>query len=640
MSGIFGDGFSKDTAGWKPDPSHRGTYNILSTCFVTLGLCIWTAIHLNIPEYRGSWRRQVWRKLGWMVLGFIAPELVAFTAFQQYRAAKGLTESMKFHFPVPVDRKRTRQKEGTELDVEFTCNSSTPTIHKRRHPWTMIHSYFAVMGGFAVQISDEELNFFPLKADGKERHKRLSLSPDALLYLEEHLPGIVPDLSRSFIEDKSKGSILAKSIVCFQAIWFCIQCLSRVAQGLAVSLLELNTFGHAICTVLIYSLWWNKPLDIEEPEVIMINPKDDKFCMIIAHMCKVSKVDPHPPYREDRTRFHLTIDTISAVRQKKPYPDVWAIFRRTAQAFDRLWDSLVSDRQPSVDLYLTISLSPHLTPSSLSTPLFTTTPILIPLSKSHRGSYTSPGLLTVTLTPGIDLHTLGPLPHRPHISIPPLDLRRWTLSQLAHIHIPSKPHPDSLHSRLRNFPRFTGVSNEWPLYIGLGLSGFIYGGLHCLAWSADFPTRAERVLWRLSSVTVTSTGGLVAVVFTWELFSPFWKGDPLGGFWMAASMLLFGAGVVERWYTCKSGRGERGKWGLVRGFGRGVVGVPLAVVAYGPGVVSFGLKFAFDLVVPVLVVLYVVARVYLVVESFINLSHLPESAYEVPRWSLYVPHIG
>jgi hypothetical protein len=33
-------------------------------------------------------------------------------------------------------------------------------------------------------------------------------------------------------------------------------------------LLELNTFGHAICTLLIYLLWWDKPLDVEQPTLI------------------------------------------------------------------------------------------------------------------------------------------------------------------------------------------------------------------------------------------------------------------------------------------------------------------------------------------------------------------------------------
>lgn len=113
MSRIFGDGFARHDTGWKPVPSHRGTYNILSTCFVTLGLCIWTMIHLNIPEYRASWRRQVWRKLGWMALGFIAPELVAFTAFQQHTAARSLTRQMRIHFPIDYKRKPVKSQGGS-----------------------------------------------------------------------------------------------------------------------------------------------------------------------------------------------------------------------------------------------------------------------------------------------------------------------------------------------------------------------------------------------------------------------------------------------------------------------------------------------------------------------------------------------
>ncbi|KAK0753677.1 hypothetical protein B0T18DRAFT_484350 [Schizothecium vesticola] len=34
---------------------------------------------------------------------------------------------------------------------------------------------------------------------------------------------------------------------------------------MTTSLLELNTLAHALCALALYSLWWNKPLDIEEP---------------------------------------------------------------------------------------------------------------------------------------------------------------------------------------------------------------------------------------------------------------------------------------------------------------------------------------------------------------------------------------
>ena len=35
-----------------------------------------------------------------------------------------------------------------------------------------------------------------------------------------------------------------------------------------VSLLELNTLAYALCAFLTYLLWWEKPLDIEEPLLV------------------------------------------------------------------------------------------------------------------------------------------------------------------------------------------------------------------------------------------------------------------------------------------------------------------------------------------------------------------------------------
>lgn len=52
------------------------------------------------------------------------------------------------------------------------------------------------------------------------------------------------------------------------------------------------------------------------------------------------------------------------------------------------------------------------------------------------------------------------------------------------------------------------------------------------------------------------------------------------------------------------------------------------------------LRFVFDLATCCFIPLYFLARGYLVVVSFINLSHLSDSAYSLPSWSRYVPHIG
>lgn len=39
-------------------------------------------------------------------------------------------------------------------------------------------------------------------------------------------------------------------------------------QRIPISLLELNTFGHAVCALLIYLLWWEKPFEVDYPTVI------------------------------------------------------------------------------------------------------------------------------------------------------------------------------------------------------------------------------------------------------------------------------------------------------------------------------------------------------------------------------------
>lgn len=52
------------------------------------------------------------------------------------------------------------------------------------------------------------------------------------------------------------------------------------------------------------------------------------------------------------------------------------------------------------------------------------------------------------------------------------------------------------------------------------------------------------------------------------------------------------------------------------------------------------LKVCFDIAVTGALGLYVLARAYLVVECFLNLLHLPDSAFSVPQWSRYIPHIA
>ena len=76
-SGIFGSTFTGPAnAHFEPEPNRRGTFAIFSTCFLTLGLCVWTSLHFNVPGHKESGFSQFLRKTGWMLMGLVCPELV------------------------------------------------------------------------------------------------------------------------------------------------------------------------------------------------------------------------------------------------------------------------------------------------------------------------------------------------------------------------------------------------------------------------------------------------------------------------------------------------------------------------------------------------------------------------------------
>ncbi|KAF2086759.1 hypothetical protein K490DRAFT_43717 [Saccharata proteae CBS 121410] len=248
MSSWFGAS-SNDTISWESEPKVRGTWTIISTCIVTIGLCVSKAIHLNIPDYKGA-AQQKWLQLSWMLLGLLAPEMKRDAAALGQRLRSLLGESEK--------------------------NSVT-----QDYPWTKTHSFYAIMGGFAFDTTSTGKHIMP------GHHTRLTLTPRALQFLAKHDPHLIPNHTVEQIEDKSKADPMIKFVTCVQALWFCIQCIHRVAAGLAISLLELNTFAHSVCALLIYLLWWHKPLNIKEPTLV----QGERMLEICAVMCLASELD-------------------------------------------------------------------------------------------------------------------------------------------------------------------------------------------------------------------------------------------------------------------------------------------------------------------------------------------------------------
>ena len=75
---------------WVSDPNNRGTWSLLYSCTFTLALCVWTAIHLNVPAHEERQLSQLLRKAKWDLLAILAPELGVYTAWEQYSQARDL----------------------------------------------------------------------------------------------------------------------------------------------------------------------------------------------------------------------------------------------------------------------------------------------------------------------------------------------------------------------------------------------------------------------------------------------------------------------------------------------------------------------------------------------------------------------
>lgn len=66
---------------WHPNVTTRGTWSVYQSCIITIGLCVWQSIHLNVPPPHEIWYKQTMRKVGFALTALIAPELVAFLAW-------------------------------------------------------------------------------------------------------------------------------------------------------------------------------------------------------------------------------------------------------------------------------------------------------------------------------------------------------------------------------------------------------------------------------------------------------------------------------------------------------------------------------------------------------------------------------
>ena len=262
--------------GYVDDPKGRGTVGIVVSCLVTLALCVWSSLHLNVPLKSETRLQRCLRYIKWILLGTLIPELVVLSAWKQWLSAKSMSSQMK----KILDGENAQQKqEGSQVEFStvralqisissyanknqgYTTDKAVAAATGKTR-WTFIHSMYAGMGGFVFEIDllpQDDGAFIP-------NRDRLTLTAPGVLLLARC--GRLPVISAKDIEDKSKRDGLERFIVCVQAGWMVVQTISRAIEHQTITLLEFNTLGHVFTALIIYLLWWQKPSNVKQPTFV------------------------------------------------------------------------------------------------------------------------------------------------------------------------------------------------------------------------------------------------------------------------------------------------------------------------------------------------------------------------------------
>ncbi|KAJ6533590.1 hypothetical protein B0H19DRAFT_965079, partial [Mycena capillaripes] len=203
--------------------SCRKLFDIVWGCLATIFAATWVSVHPNVPPPNQSRLALFWRRLRMMLVAIIAPELMVGFAARQFLTARSYSKDIYHSFCI-------------EYNVSKT------------------HGFFISMGGFVSRTGHHPIT----------TRKQLQV---VAKYLTD-----IHAIDVGDIKDKSKGDALSKGVALFQGLWFITQCIARVHQNLPVTELEVATLAFSVVNVLIWGLWWNKPLDVQRP--ILVGPQE------------------------------------------------------------------------------------------------------------------------------------------------------------------------------------------------------------------------------------------------------------------------------------------------------------------------------------------------------------------------------
>jgi hypothetical protein len=335
------------------------------------------------------------------------------------------------------------------LDVE---------MHDTQHPWTL-RTVFLATSGICVYRS---------KYTTGKTMKTLDIT--ALKFLASKEPETLLPVQIVASQNPGQAGGLAKTLTCIQAVWFCSQCIARMNAGMAISLLELNTYAHCVSAFFIYGFWWHKPYDIASHAFVQSSTLD--FCFLRQTLEMI-----HPRNGHNVRDVHFEFYACNDVHLGNVY-----LYVLLDPGQDSADDVTVAegDLIPGTGFYFWESKKPRSGNRIvlLSNPSLLRWQELWHSAVEAVSSEAGEGLRTISLWPG----------------------ERARNSQISGIFAASL-YISFLEDPLSHLGKVTSAN----------VAFLTYGGLHLFAWQFHFRSATETILWRIAAV-LTASSGLVAVL--------------------------------------------------------------------------------------------------------------------------------
>ncbi|OCL06695.1 hypothetical protein AOQ84DRAFT_410365 [Glonium stellatum] len=245
----------KRRTGWQAGPSQRGTITIIWSCLSTMIACTWTILHLNVPQQCDSGWRKFCRKTKWMITTILFPEFIFSKAVCELQmAVNDLYDMKEKERKVPATINSNKGSTAKAVTHPSTYSYDPDILPDKERTWTLIHSYFANMGGF-----ERYRNPVPYS------NTIIPVTTNALVNCcvgSDHDPLPTLALNEKDIEDKSKADWFVKSIAVIQISWLLLSVIVRAVRKLPISQLEICTSAFAILAIATYFANWSKPKDV------------------------------------------------------------------------------------------------------------------------------------------------------------------------------------------------------------------------------------------------------------------------------------------------------------------------------------------------------------------------------------------